>query len=114
MIRPNPNNGDQGEAYEGGNPEKLPYQLMKQAVANRWNISEEKRQEMIDLLLIDVAQATKSRDRARSIALLVKMEAMNQSDQHLTDKNDRLDDGKLTDNIQLNPMKFQGGRIVND
>ena len=93
--------------------------LVRKAIAQRWpGLDEKARGEFVEGLKVaneamqkGVKAANSVADAAaaaRALASIVKtaaaMEQQQQADDHLADKNDRLDTGKLTDRVGMEPI----------
>ncbi len=92
-------------------------QLLSRAIKQRWPVPPEKRGTIIEKLVKVVEQEsttvidsegnpieiTNARNQAACARVLVAMDALNQSDDQLEDKNKRLDEGKTTENVGFTP-----------
>ena len=70
----------------------------------RWNVTDEFKTELLNALRAATAIAIQNgavRDMTDCVKTAAVLEAQNQSDQHLEDKNARLDEGKSTENNKL-------------
>lgn len=78
--------------------------LVAQAIKKRWGISDEVRESIIKST-VEAMESAAAEGNARDVAgcarVLVAAEAQNQADDHLADRNDRLDSGKPTDSIAV-------------
>lgn len=80
--------------------------LEKAAIKKRWPLSEEKRKQMADRAFNLFMNSTSERLIGATGKLLTAMEAQNQADEHLADKNNRLDDGKPTEIKRVYTVEF--------
>lgn len=67
--------------------------------ATRWPITKNDRELVVRKLKDALAMATKPRDIASLTKVLAQVESQNQADDHLADKNARLDSGQVTERI---------------
>lgn len=98
--------GGQGGGAEASAPmTRSETRLVGRAIKKRWQISEAKRQEIVDKLC-DIVTGPKANNRNRigAARVLATMEGQNQADDLATDKNERLDAGKLTENIAVGKL----------
>jgi hypothetical protein len=95
----------------GGQGEELPIKrsdivLERVAIKRRWHLSDEQRENMANKAYTSFMQADDERAISGLGKLLATMEAQNQADEHLADKNNRLDNNKPTAITQV--------RVVDD
>lgn len=74
--------------------------LARTAIRNRWPVSDELKKKTIDRMA-DVLCSEDNRDCVSAAKVIVAADKINQEDDHLEDKNSRLDDGKPTENVQF-------------
>lgn len=79
---------------------------MGRAVRERWPIPAEKKPEIVARLTAVVARSGPEADSAavQAARVLALMEGQNQTDHWNTDKNTRLDQGKTTDRVGIEPV----------
>lgn len=87
--------------------------LLRRAARERWPVPQEKRPMVVGKMLAIVEQesttipspgggeveVSNARNQVAAARVLVAMEQQNQADEHLADKNDRLDAGKATERV---------------
>lgn len=73
--------------------------LIRRAARCRWPVSDETKKKLVERVSSALDSADEPRDIASLGKVLTAMEAQNQADDHLQDKNDRLDSGKSTENV---------------
>lgn len=72
--------------------------MMASAVNRRWIIPKNVKEEMPAVIGTIALTSDSERERIAAAKVIVAMEGQNQADDHLTDKNERLDSGKPTEN----------------
>jgi hypothetical protein len=81
--------------------------LIRTAVSRRWPVKQELREKVVDALDRAMTVAQEQGDVGAIVDVsktLVVIEGQNQTDDHLADKNDRLDQGKLTERVAVEPV----------
>ena len=86
---------DPGKVLADPHHARADLRLAGRAVKARWPVPEKRRAEIAEI----VAEAAAGGD-IKAAEVVLKMEAQNQADEPLADKNARLDEGKATENIQ--------------
>ena len=76
-------------------------QMVEVAMKKRWPIPDKLKIELINKLTKSLAIITDPRTITRITQILAQLEAQNQSDEHLEIKNNRLDQGKPTENQHI-------------
>lgn len=92
----------------GSNPKQVQpdAKLVQRAIRQRWPIPEEVRKAVVDRMAGFVADPLIDPDRAIAAARMIGVaEGQNQADDHLRDKNARLDEGKATENVAVRTVK---------
>lgn len=93
-----------GQGVEVLSPADLAHQradcrLTATAVRRRWKIGPAKRDTIVTSMMSVLEADADPRNVVAAAKVLVQMVAQNQADEHLADKNARLDEGKATENI---------------
>lgn len=86
------------EVFKDDHHKRSDASMINAAIRKRWNISDELRDEVIAEARRMVKDPSIDK-RAKSAAMKIVLEAdkMNQADEHLNAKHERLDDGKATE-----------------
>jgi hypothetical protein len=99
-------NGGQGDTSPSplptsdGHHDRADMRLVRRAARERWKVPAELRGNLhLALAHIVCNPLSSDRDRIGASKVLVQMEGQNQTDDHLADKNERLDGGKSTENV---------------
>lgn len=104
-----PNNlksqGGLGEVLAGATHVPSDVNLVRRAAKERWPIPEHKRAVIAERLVDIVETNADARNQTAAARVLASMDGLNQTDEHLEDKNARLDAGKPTE-------RFDGAAIV--
>lgn len=88
--------GDPGKVLADPHHTRGDRALVGRAVKNRWPVNPDRKPAIVQKI---EDEAEKGDMRAAKI--LLDMEAQNQADDHLADKNERLDGGKATENLKV-------------
>ena len=102
---------DESQDNAGGQGDRLPVSrsdavLIRTAVKRRWGLTDEMKNALVEKTFASFAQATDERAIVGLAKVLQTMEAQNQADEHLADKNNRLDDGKPTEIKRVYTVEF--------
>jgi hypothetical protein len=102
---------EESQKDAGGQGERLPVSrsdavLIGMAVKRRWGLTDEMKKALVDKTFASFAQATDERAIVGLAKVLQTMEAQNQADEHLADKNNRLDNGKPTEIKRVYTVEF--------
>lgn len=92
----------------GSNPKQVQpdAKLIQRAIRQRWPIPEEAKKVIVDRMVGFVTDPLMDADRVTAAArMLVVAEGQNQADDHLREKNERLDEGKSTENVSVRTVK---------
>jgi hypothetical protein len=101
--------GGQGELTPQASRSSL--QMIKQAVANGWDLPAEWKQALPRFCMSIVADRTKGdRERLRATEILRAMQRDNFDGLLALDKLERLDDGTATERIELAPIEWNPSR----
>ncbi len=73
--------------------------LLRRAIKERWPIPDATR-DSLAAKLATVIETGDHREVVSAARVLIAADALNQADDHLADKNERLDAGKPTENVQ--------------
>lgn len=103
-----------GQGVEVLSPADLAHQradcrLTATAVRRRWKIGPAKRDTIVTSMMSVLEADADPRNVVAAAKVLVQMVAQNQADEHLADKNARIDAGKATDSLTVVPTKFIEG-----
>ena len=79
------------------------------AVRRRWRIGPAKREKIVTQMMSVLQADADPRNVVAAAKVLVQMVGQNQADEHLAEKNARLDEGKATEGVAVMPMKFVEG-----
>lgn len=74
--------------------------LVRTAIRNRWPVSDELKKATIERMA-DVLHSEDNRDCVSAAKVIVAADKINQEDDHLEEKNKRLDEGKPTEAVQF-------------
>ncbi len=83
---------------KGGIPIKASESVLI-ARAARWPVKAEMKEKVVKELMAALSMCDSPRDVASVTKALIAIEGQNQADEHLQDKNDRIDGGKPTESI---------------
>lgn len=92
----------------GSNPKQVQpdAKLIQRAIRQRWPITEEVRKAVVDRMSGFVSDPLLDADRAIAAARMLGVaEGQNQADDHLREKNERIDGGKATENVNVRTVK---------
>ena len=92
----------------GSNPKQVQpdAKLVQRAIRQRWNIPDKTKDAIVERMSGFVSDPLIDPDRATAAArVIVVAEGQNQADDHLREKNARLDEGKATENIAVRTVK---------
>lgn len=82
--------------------------LIRRAASARWPITDSLKRKLLDKIEAALDTAEDARDIRGLGQVIVAMEAQRQADEHLDDKNSRLDSGKATENIAHRMQVIEG------
>lgn len=102
--------------------------LVGRAVRKRWGVPDEARETlprvMLDIVKRDSVtvltkdgqpvEVSNDRERIAAAKVLVQMEQQNQADDHVAAKNERLDEGKPTENVQSTVYVCEPPRVIGE
>jgi hypothetical protein len=97
----------------GSNPKQVQpdAKLIQRAIRQRWPISEEVRKVVVDRMAGFVADPLLDPDRAIAAARMIGVaEGQNQADDHVREKNERIDGGKATEATEVRVLKVEFDR----
>jgi hypothetical protein len=77
------------------------------SVRERWPIPAEERVRVVASMTRIATASADVRAAATAARVLASMDGLNQADEHLADKNERIDSGKATDRIAVDPVVLE-------
>lgn len=92
----------------GSNPKEVErdQKLTQRAMNKRWPIPEKTRAALVERMTKFALDENLDPDRSMAATrLLMAGEGQNQADDHLREKNERLDEGKSTENVNVRTVK---------
>lgn len=93
--------GMNGTGGQGGNTHlREDIRIVGMAVKRRWPVPDEVKERLPGILRSIAETSDSERERIAAARVIVAMEAQNQADDHVADKNARLDEGKATERIE--------------
>lgn len=96
--------GGKGESLDLDDPKTR--RMVQGALNNRWPITYDIKAELVNKAVTALRRTEDERAIAGLGKLLKDMEGQNQADEHLADKNNRLDDGKPTEIKRVYTVEF--------
>lgn len=74
--------------------------IVRRALRERWPIPVEKRRDIAERVAKVAAESNDERSIVAAARVLAQMDGLNQADEHLENKNERLDGGKATERVE--------------
>ena len=81
--------------------------LIRRAIRNRWPIPDKLRAMVVAAMGEIVGSSPEERNRIAAAKVLTAAEAQNMADDHLADKNARLDSGQATDRTEVVTVQLE-------
>jgi hypothetical protein len=97
----------------GSNPKQVQpdAKLIQRAIRQRWPIPDEAKKVIVERMVGYVADPLLDADRVTAAArVMVAAEGQNQADDHLREKNERIDGGKATEATEVRVLKVEFDR----
>lgn len=98
-------NGDPGKLLDNDGRRGEDMRLIRRAL--RWKMSKEKAEKLLDHVMDLGLASDVARDAAAAAKTVIAAEAQNQADEHLDEKNKRLDEGKPTESVGVRVFKVE-------
>ena len=82
-------------------------QMARFAVRQGWNVSKAMKDKVLKMAEEVIDTSVVARDRIAAAKLAIEADKVDQADEHLRDKNERIDSGKATDSSTVRVLKVE-------